>query len=288
MSYIITFLLVLGTSLAGCGTFSGSDKQKYQTAATVFWGPADTWHHLRGTELVDYAFERRIGGIMVEYHPSVHGSRDRNDQHPLPAYPEHLKSWNKFVCDAGGKMVVFLLNMNQRYAKTHSVDYFRQIAQEAKTVLDPECTWIEPTVEPHDEGDIRTNEAKYAAVAAEMSEFKMIMPAHCSPDGHVQPVFPKQRYDFLDCHTSGTTPENAKNQALHWLGPLYDHIGDSLLVITDGGPLLDPTISNHVYAELARTAKERNRYFVLYTDRYAPGDVAAHKAVIDTLTSELD
>lgn len=269
--------------LNGCS--SGSSGSKADLVPYVMWGPADTWHHEQGVGLVEHAIANKIGGVIIEWHPSVQGNRSRNDPNPLPSYPEHAKAWNEKICDAGGVMVVFLLNMNQRYSQTHDVGYFKSIAQEAKSVLNPDCTWIEPTVEPHDEGNRSLNEQKYAAVAAEMPNFKMIMPASCGSNGHANPVFPNQRWDFLDCHTSGRNVEDAKNQALHWLGTTYDAHRETLLVITDGGPLLDPNQSMSVYAELARQAKNRSRYFVLYTDRYAPGNTAAHTAVIDTLAT---
>lgn len=279
-AFVISIVAIsFSVFLSGCSVFTSSDDDDDHRDLTpyVFWMPADVWQHFRGTTMVKYAIDAKLN-IGIEWPPSVHGNRDRNDPNPLPTYPAHGKAWNKEICDAGGKMIVFLLNMNQRYAKDQSIEFFRQMAREAKANLDPRCTWIEPTVEPHDEGHRPTNEAKYAAVAAEMADFKMIMPASCGSNGNVNPVFPNQRHDFLDCHPSDF------NQAKHWLGPSFDAHKDRLIVITDGGDLINniPTKLSQ-YTDLAQYAKNRGRLISFYTDRYAPGDEAAHRQVIDAI-----
>jgi hypothetical protein len=251
---------LLFAALVGCGAGGGGEPETEKR--DVGWGAADTWH-TQPVELVDDAAAAGLRFLVTEHFPTVQAADWRKGE-PLESFPELAREWNRRACERGMIHIVFGANANVIGIRSNPDEWWREVVNEILSVYDPSCTWLEPIAEPNEGSrEWRAKAQRWTQIAADAWPGRIILPG----DGGAHwPI----RHDFVDRHPGSV------EDAERWLAS-----GDPrLLVITDGGEFLPPT---NVLADLPRLAGASVASgvpFIVYADRYAPGDPAAHRAII--------
>lgn len=255
-AFIVVGVGLFVVMMLGCGSAGGAERREL---SGVGYGPADTWQAL-SPDVVDEIADAGLRFLVTEHFPTVQAADWRRGE-LLVSFPAAARAWNQRACRRGMTHIVFLGNWNVLPMRRQTDAWWAEVMNEALSVYDPACTWIEPLAEP-DEGDV-AKARRWTQLAADAWPGRIVMPVA----GAHWPI----RRDFVDRH-----PRDVAD-AERWLAT-----GDPrLLVITDGGDFLPPT---RVLADLPRLAalsRETGVPFVVYADRFG----GPHAPVIAALGS---
>lgn len=248
-------IAALGFACLACG--SASSQEEDLPLAPLGYGAADTWH-LPGAPSSSQIARAGLRFEVIEHFPTVQ-DKDWRKGEPLVSFPSLAREKSKEVCKNGQTLVVFLVNWNVLPFRTKSDLWFAEVLNEALSVYDPACTWLEPIVEP-DEGDVQ-KARRWTQWAADAWPGKVLLPAA----GAHWPI----RRDFVDWHPS--SPRDLLN--------FLESPPPGFLVVTDGGSFVSPPSVFGEYEVLSRRALEAGVPVIFYTDRWQ-GDHASVLAEI--------
>jgi len=254
-------ILASAIVLLGCGGAGGSTDSSSSALRAIGYGPGDSCHLLPSTT-VDELAVAGLRFLVCENIPSVQARDWRRGEIPQ-TFPVEHREWNQRACANGQTMIVFLLNWNMRPLRDQPDEWFVELLNEALSIYDPVCTWLEPIAEP-DEGTPEQLERarRWTQMAADAWLGRLVI-------AHAAERWPIRR-DFVDRH-----PATIREAEL-WLAS-----GDPrLLVITDGGEFVPIGDVVDELPRLAALSLESGVPFIGYGDRYAPGDLEAHREII--------
>lgn len=235
---------LLGLALLACGGQGGGEPPA--PLAPIGYGPADTWH-LAGAPGPDEVAKAGLGFFVIEHFPTVQ-DKDWRRGELLRSFPEQAKEVGKRACENGQQLVVFLVNWNVIPFRDQPDSWFAEVLNEALSIYNPDCTWLEAVVEP-DEGDL-AKARRWTQLAADAWPGKFLMPAAAAGWGI--------RSDYIDYHPAGV--KDAGNR----LGQLPA----GWLLITDGGEFSFPPDIFGAYGTLAKQALAANIPLIFYADRW--------------------
>lgn len=243
-------------ALLGCGGASGGEPTV--PLRPIGWGPADVWHTLPIT-VVSQAANAGLQFIVTEHFPTVQAADWRRGQ-LLQSFPTEARAWNQAICAAGQTHIVFLLNWNVLPFRERSDAWFAEVLNQALSIYDPACTWLEAVVEP-DEGDLG-KARRWTQLAADSWGGPFILASAAQGWGI--------RADYIDIH-----PATAVDAAWH-----LQQGGPSTLVITDGGQFTNPLSILPSLPGLADLSLTSGVPFIVYTDRYT----GPHEPILEALS----
>lgn len=267
--FIVSSLLLVAAAMAsiafGCGgSGSGSDGPENPDLVNICWGPADVYHTL-DVALVDDAADVGIGCIVLEQYPTVQAKNWRTGQE-LDSFPDVAREWADRAYDRGMFVIVFGVNWNVLPWRLQGDAWMEKTFAEILATYDPSRTWLEFLVEV-DENPFE-KARRWTSYSALNWPGVYVMGSAAAARFSTKPT-------YVDYHPS--SPSNLEHR-LNTTGP-------GSLTITDGGDFVHPPSVMSSIAPLTKLALDRGNILGWYTDRYAPHDNAAHRAVISEIGS---
>jgi hypothetical protein len=257
------FVALLGLLCLACGGSEGGENPG-KALAQVGYGAADTWH-LPGSPGPDEIARAGLGLVVIEHFPTVQ-DKDWRKGELLVSFPEQAKEVSKRACENGQSLVVFLVNWNVLPFRRQPDSWFAEVLNEALSIYDPACTWLEAVVEP-DEGDL-SKARRWTQLARDAWPGKFLVPAAAVGWGI--------RGDFIDYHPAGVKDASKR------LG----QFPPGWILITDGGDFSSPPDIFGAYGTLAKEALAAGVPLIFYQDRWNPG-MAGHRRVLDEIAGAI-